>query len=109
MTAVGSSPARSSISATIEVVVVLPCAPAIAMPDAQAHQLGQHLGARNHRDVPRARLGDLGVVRGDRRRHDDDVGVADVRARRARCRHGTPSDASRSVMSDRCASDPLTR
>ena len=32
MTAVGSRPARSSISATIDVVVVLPCAPAIAMP-----------------------------------------------------------------------------
>ena len=32
MTAVGSSPARSSISATIDVVVVLPCAPATAMP-----------------------------------------------------------------------------
>jgi len=32
ITAVGSSPARSSTSATIEVVVVLPCAPAIAIP-----------------------------------------------------------------------------
>src|SRR5215813_8725731 len=32
MTAVGSSPARSSTSATIDVVVVLPCAPAIAIP-----------------------------------------------------------------------------
>ena len=32
MTAVGSSPARSSTSAIIEVVVVLPCAPATAMP-----------------------------------------------------------------------------
>ncbi len=33
MTAVGSSPARSSTSATIDVVVVLPCAPATAMPE----------------------------------------------------------------------------
>ena len=32
ITAVGSRPARSSTSATIDVVVVLPCAPAIAMP-----------------------------------------------------------------------------
>ena len=32
MTAVGSRPARSSTSAIIEVVVVLPCAPATAMP-----------------------------------------------------------------------------
>ena len=31
--------------------------------DAQPHQLGQHLGARDHRDVPRARLDDLRVVR----------------------------------------------
>jgi hypothetical protein len=33
MTAVGSRPARSSTSATIDVVVVLPCEPATAMPD----------------------------------------------------------------------------
>ena len=32
MTAVGSSPARSSTSAAIEVVVVLPWAPAMAIP-----------------------------------------------------------------------------
>ena len=32
MTAVGSSPARSRASAIIEVVEVLPCAPATAMP-----------------------------------------------------------------------------
>jgi hypothetical protein len=33
MTAVGSSPACSSTSAIIDVVLVLPCAPATAMPD----------------------------------------------------------------------------
>ena len=33
ITAVGSSPARSSTSATIEVVLVLPCAPATAIPN----------------------------------------------------------------------------
>ena len=33
ITAVGSRPARSSTSATIEVVLVLPCAPATAMPN----------------------------------------------------------------------------
>ena len=33
ITAVGSKPARSSTSAIIEVVLVLPCAPATAMPN----------------------------------------------------------------------------
>ena len=45
---------------------------------AQAHELGEHLGARNDRHVPRPRGHDFGVVRGDGRRDDDDVGVADV-------------------------------
>ena len=44
-----------------------------------AHQLGEHLGARNDRDVP-GRCGDeLGVVGTHRRRIDHDIHVADVR------------------------------
>ena len=46
----------------------------------------------------RARLDDLRVVRPHRRRHDDDVGVADVARRRARSTTRTPSVASRSVI-----------
>jgi hypothetical protein len=39
ITAVGSRPARSSTSAIIDVVVVLPCAPATAIAGLQTHQL----------------------------------------------------------------------
>ena len=43
-----------------------------------AHQLAEHLGARDHRNLARARGLDLGVVALDRARHDDDVGLAEV-------------------------------
>ena len=45
----------------------------------QAHQLGQHQRARHDRDAALARGDDLGIVGGDRRRHDDRVGAGDVR------------------------------
>ena len=79
MTAVGSSPARSSMSAIIDVVDVLPCDARHGDPRSQAHQLGEHLGTRDHRHVPAPRLDDLGIERLHRRRHDHDVGVTDVR------------------------------
>jgi hypothetical protein len=44
----------------------------------QAHQLGEHLGALNDRDVQLAGLGDLGVVGGDGGTGNDDLGVADI-------------------------------
>ena len=47
--------------------------------EAQPHQLGQHLGARNHRNLPPRRLAHFRVRRPHRRRHHHDVGVADVR------------------------------
>ena len=56
-TAVGSSPAASSTCATSEVVVVLPWLPADRDAVLEAHQLGEHLGAPDHRDLappPRA-------------------------------------------------------
>jgi hypothetical protein len=43
-----------------------------------AHQLAEHLGARDDRDLARARRLDLGVVALDRRRHDHHVGLAEV-------------------------------
>ena len=49
----------------------------------QAHQLGQHQRARHDRHAALARGDDFGVVRRDRRRHDDRVGVGDVRRRMA--------------------------
>jgi hypothetical protein len=47
-------------------------------PVAQAHQLGEHLGARNHGNAAAPRLDDFRIRRGDRRRHHDHVGGADV-------------------------------
>ena len=43
-----------------------------------AHQLAQHLGARDHRDVARARGQDLRVVGAHGAGHDDDVGARGV-------------------------------
>ena len=45
----------------------------------ETHQLGQHLGARNRRDLALARELDLDVVARDGRRVDDHVGALDVR------------------------------
>ena len=108
ITAVGSSPARSSISATIDVVVVLPCAPAIAMPN-RSRISSASISARGITGIAaRARLGDLGVAAADRRRDDDDVGVADVRRRVPdRDAHAERRAADRSPPT-RFASDPLT-
>ena len=44
----------------------------------QAHQLGQHLGALDDRDVRAVRFGDLGIVRGNRGTGDDDFGAGDI-------------------------------
>jgi hypothetical protein len=46
---------------------------------AEPHQLGKHLRARDHRDLPSRRLADLGIGRPHRRGDHDDVRVADVR------------------------------
>src|SRR5512143_2375295 len=52
------------------------------------HQLRQHLGARDHGDLPAVRLEDLGVVRPDRRGDDDHVAVrGDVRGGMPRPHH----------------------
>ena len=109
MTAVGSRPARSSTSATMEVVVVLPCAPAMAMPDAQPHQLGQHLGAGNDGHVAGAGGDDLRVVGRHGRRHDDHVGIGDVGGRVADL--DAHAERAQSVGRDRAANvraaDPI--
>ena len=59
--------------------------------DPQTHQLREHLRARNHRDVARARFDDFGILGGNRRGHDDDIRVADVAAVMA----GHDADAER--------------
>ena len=75
---VGSSPPASSSAATIEVVVVLPCVPPMAIADFEPHQLGQHLGAPDDRQAARPRLDQLGIVALDRRRDDDDRRIVEV-------------------------------
>ena len=57
----------------MDVVVVLPCVPAIAMPALDAHDLGEHLGALDDGNPGGARGGDLGVRLVDGARVDDDV------------------------------------
>jgi hypothetical protein len=44
----------------------------------QAHQLGEHFGARDHRNFQAVRLGNLDVVRRNGRRYDNDVRAVDV-------------------------------
>ena len=78
ITAVGSSPARSSTSAIIDVVVVLPCEPATAIEN-RSRISSASISARGITGMPRrSRLDDLRVVRPHRRREHHDVGVADV-------------------------------
>ena len=48
---VGSRPPASSSAATIDVVVVLPCVPAMATHGLEAHQFGQHFRAAHDRQV----------------------------------------------------------
>ena len=75
----------------------------------QAHQLGEHLGARNHRDAAAPRLDDLRVGRTNRRRVDDDVGVADVRRGCALVdAHAADALQPRRRRPSVCASEPLT-
>ena len=45
---------------------------------AKAHQLGEHLRAGHHREVPAPRLDHFGVVGSDGGRHDDDLGAGDM-------------------------------
>ena len=93
ITAVGSSPARSSTSAIIEVVLVLPCAPATAMPK-RSRISSASISARGITGIaPVARLDSSGLSGLDRRRVHHDVGVADVAARDDPSRTVTPSDS----------------
>ena len=55
MTAVGSSPARSSIRATIDVVVVLPCAPPMAIPVRRSRISSASISALAITGTPRRR------------------------------------------------------
>ena len=75
---VGSSPAVSSRAPIIEVVVVLPCVPAIAIDHLSRISSAEHLGAAHDRQAARPGGDDLGIVGLDRRRDDDDLGGAEI-------------------------------
>ncbi len=77
-TTVGSKPAARSTVATSEVVVVLPCEPAMAMPYFTAHQLGQHFCARNDGNAVQPGFPHLGIFVVDRARVHDDIGAVHV-------------------------------
>ena len=107
MTAVGSRPAASSIKRDHRSRRRLAVSAGDGDSFAQLHQLGQHLGPGNHRDAARARGGHFGIGRPHGGRIDDTLGVADVRASWPLAMRA-PSLSSRSVMSLRCMSDPVT-
>ena len=108
MTAVGSRPARSSISATIDVVVVLPCAPAIAMPN-RSRISSASISARGITGTCRARASTTSGLSAAIADETTTTSASPTFAASWPMPTRTPSVASRSVTSDRRASDPLTR
>ena len=74
---------------------------------AQPHQLREHLGARDHRNLPAYRFDDLGVPGAHRRRDHHHVRIADVLGG---VPDGDPHAQRRkpSVTGDRLSSDPVT-
>jgi len=63
-----------STEATIDVVVVLPCMPAMAMPYLRRIKLGQHLRALDDGNLAGVGLYHLGIGSADRRTGDHDRG-----------------------------------
>ena len=108
MTTVGSSAAARSTVATSDVVVVLPCEPAMAMPYFTRISSAS-ISARGITGMPRsARLAQLGVVARDRGREHDHVGAVHVGGRVRPRAHAAPSSVSRRVVSFCARSEPLT-
>jgi hypothetical protein len=100
ITAVGSSPARSSISAIIEVVVVLPCAPATAI-EKRSRISSASISARGMTGIRRCAAsctsGFIGFTA------DDTTTTSAPSTCRAACPSSirTPNVANRSVTGDR--------
>ena len=106
---VGSNWPASSSAATSEVVVVLPCVPAIATQLLEPHQLGEHLGAAHDRQPLRTRRGQFGIVALDRRRDDDhDLGVVEIVRLVADRRLGDPLSRRRFTLALSATSEPCT-
>ena len=107
MTAVGSSPACSSTHAIIDVVVVLPCAPAIAMP-MRSRISSASISARGITGTWRRRASASSGLSAAIADDTTTTSASPTFAASWPIATRTPSDASRSVTSDRFASDPLT-
>ena len=75
---VGSSPPASSMAATIDVVVVLPCVPPTAIDHLSRISSPSISARRTTGTQARARRQHLGIVLLDRARHDHDLGVGDI-------------------------------
>ena len=107
ITTVGSRPATSSTRAIIDVVVVLPCAPATAIPW-RSCMSSARTSARATTGKPRSRAATIsGLV--DRTADEYTTSSTSLTLRAScPCVMRAPSDSSRSVMSVRCISDPLT-
>ena len=104
---VGSKPPASRTRAVIEVVVVLPCEPATAMPYF-IRMSSASISARGMTGMRPARaFADLDVVLADGRGNDDDVGVLEVLGPVADGDVGAQA-ASRRVASFSWMSEPET-
>ncbi len=108
MTAVGSSPARSSIHATIDVVVVLPCAPAMAMPK-RSRISSASISARGMTGVWRARAAATSGLSGFTADDTTTTSASPIFSAAWPMTIRAPSDFRRSVISLPFASEPLTR
>ena len=108
ITAVGSSPARSSTSAIIDVVVVLPCEPATAIEN-RSRISSASISARGITGMPRRCASTTSGFVG--RTADENTTTSASPTLAAACPSCTVTPnvvASRAVTSDRFASDPLT-
>ena len=107
ITAVGSRPARSSTSAIIDVVLVLPCAPATAMPN-RSRISSASSSARGITGIRRARAAASSGLSGRTADENTTTSASPTFAAACPTATRTPSDSSRSVTADRLASDPDT-
>ena len=105
---VGSKSPASSSAATIEVVVVLPCVPAIAT-QLFSRISSASISARRTTGRRFARAAtSSGIVALDRRRHDHDLGAVDILGRRGRSKTLAPLSRSRLTLALSHASEPCT-
>ncbi len=107
-TTVGSTPAARSTVATSEVVVVLPCDPAMATPYFTRISSAS-ISARAMTGMPRALgLDDLGIGLGDGAREHDDVCPVHVFGTVPDVERARPAPTRRRVMSFSLRSEPDT-